>query len=100
VYLCSAENGTLVCLEAKTGKELYSERNHAARYRGSPVYADGKIYLTSRDGVVTVVEAGPKFKRLAENHLPDQMSASPALSNGRIYLRGFTALYAVEKAAQ
>jgi outer membrane protein assembly factor BamB len=94
VYLCR-ENGFLVCLDAKTGKELYSHRTHDQRYRASPVYADGKVYLTARDGTFTVVKAGPKFEVLATNQLPDQTSASPAISNGRIYIRGFKALYAI-----
>jgi outer membrane protein assembly factor BamB len=85
----------LTCLEAKTGNELYSERLHSARYRASPVYADGKIYCTSRDGVVSVIKAGPKFQLLAANRLPDQTAASPAIANGRIYVRGFQTLYAI-----
>ena len=60
VYLCR-ENGVLLCLEAKTGKLLYEESTHKRRHRTSPVYADGKIYLTARDGTVSVVKAGPKF---------------------------------------
>jgi outer membrane protein assembly factor BamB len=96
VYLCR-ENGILMCLDAKTGKEYYSERKgtHNSRHRASPVYADGKIYLTARDGVVTVVKAGPKFEPLATNKLSDDIAASPAIANGRIYLRGFKALYAI-----
>src|SRR5262249_45826430 len=46
VYLCR-ENGNLICLDAKTGKENYQERTHNTRHRASPVYADGKIYLTA-----------------------------------------------------
>jgi hypothetical protein len=94
VYL-SRENGNLICLDAKTGKELYTERTHSDRHRASPVYADGKVYLTARDGTVSVVQAGPKFKLLASNKLPDLFTASPAVANGRIYLRGFEALYAI-----
>ncbi len=94
VYL-GRENGDLICLEARTGKELYQQRTHNHRHRASPVYADGKIYLTARDGVVSVVKAGPKFELLATNRLPDQISASPVIANGRIYLRGFKALYAI-----
>jgi outer membrane protein assembly factor BamB len=94
VYLCR-ENGVLLCLDAKTGKEVYSQRTHDQRYRASPVYADGKVYLTARDGWVSVVKAGPKFELLASNRLPDQISASPLIANGRIYLRGFKALYAI-----
>jgi outer membrane protein assembly factor BamB len=97
VYLCrqwQRETGALICVDAKTGKELYYEKLHAARYRASPVYADGKIYLAARDGTITVVKAGPRFQVLAVNQLPDQITASPVMSNGRIYLRGFEALYA------
>jgi outer membrane protein assembly factor BamB len=94
VYLMG-ESGVLTVLDAKSGKEQYSQRLHAARYRASPVYADGKVYLTARDGVFTVVKAGPKFEQLAENKLPDEFSASPAISNGRIYLRGWKTLYAI-----
>jgi outer membrane protein assembly factor BamB len=94
VYLCR-ENGVLVCLDAKTGEQLYAERAHGHIHRGSPVYADGKIYLTGRDGVITVVKAGPKFEVLATNKLSDEISASPIVSNGRIYLHGWKALYAI-----
>ena len=66
VYLCQDEKGGRVgrlrCVDAKNGRELYSEETHPSRYRASPVYADGKVYLTARDGTVTVVKAGPKFE--------------------------------------
>jgi outer membrane protein assembly factor BamB len=126
VYLCS-ENGLLSCIDAKTGKDYYSERTHASIHRASPVYADGKIYLTAKDGVVTVVRAGTKFEKLATNRLTksdggaqapppppggggpggrrgggrpsfglDSMNASPAISNGRIYLRTYDSLYEID----
>jgi outer membrane protein assembly factor BamB len=94
VYLCR-ENGVLLCLDAKSGQEYYSQRLHASRYRASPVYADGKIYLTARDGTFTVVRAGRKCEVLASNRLPDEFTASPAVSGGKIYLRGFKTLYAI-----
>jgi outer membrane protein assembly factor BamB len=94
VYLCR-EEGTLGCLDAKTGEELYAERVHGARHRASPVYADGKIYLTGRDGRVTVVKPGRTFEVLARNDIHEEISASPAISNGRIYLRSFDALWAI-----
>src|SRR5207249_3475922 len=100
VYLCrqyQREPGALICVDAKSGKELYYETIHAARYRASPVYADGKIYLAARDGFVTVVKAGPKFEVLSEIQMPDQIAASPAIADGRIYLRGFKALYAISE---
>jgi outer membrane protein assembly factor BamB len=99
VYLCR-ENGILICMDAKTGKEHYQERLHPRRYRASPVYADGKIYCTARDGTVTVVKAGSVFQQLAVNKLPDEIAASTVISNGRIYLRGFNALYAIGQSPQ
>jgi outer membrane protein assembly factor BamB len=95
VYLCK-ENGLLICLDAKTGEQKYSQQIFKSRYRASPVYADGHIYLTARDGgVVTVIKAGPKFQEVAVNKLPDEFTASPAPAGGRIYLHGFKTLYAI-----
>ena len=97
VYLQQA-NGVLICVEAKTGKELYNERLNSDRYRASPIYADGKIYTVGRDnGIVSVVKAGPKFELLATNRMPDVFTASPAVSQGRLYLRGFQTLYAISE---
>jgi outer membrane protein assembly factor BamB len=97
VYLVG-EWGTLTCLNAKTGEQQYSEPlfKGRVRHRASPVYADGKIYVTSRDrGSIHVVKAGPKFELLAKTEMPDDFAASPAIADGRIYLRGFKALYAI-----
>jgi outer membrane protein assembly factor BamB len=100
VYICrqyNPEPGALICIDAKTGAERYYEHIHEARYRASPVYGDDKIYLAARDGMVTVVKAGPKFEVLATNQMPDEITASPAIANGRIYIRGFKALYAISE---
>jgi outer membrane protein assembly factor BamB len=96
VYLCR-ENGTLICLDAKTGTQHYEQLTHKGIYRASPVYADGKVYVTAKEGIVTVVKAGPKYEVLATNELPDTLYSSLAISNGRIYLRGWSALYAIGK---
>ncbi len=95
VYLCR-ENDFLICVDAKTGQQKYKQRIWNSRYRASPVCAGGHIYLAARDrGAITVVKAGPMFDEVAVNKLPDEFSASPAISGGRIYLRGFKALYAI-----
>ncbi len=96
VYLCR-EDGELLVLDAVNGNIVYRRDTHNHRHRASPVGGDGKIYTTSRDGVFHVIEAGRTFKKLATNRLPDQFSASPAISNGRIYLRGFKYLWAIEE---
>lgn len=94
VFLCR-ENGVLTCLDAKTGKQFFSERFHAQTYRASPVMADGKLILTAKDGTFTVVKPGEKLEILGKNKLADQFTASPALAGGRLYLRGFASLYAI-----
>ncbi len=94
VFLCR-ENGVLTCLDAKTGKQFFSERFHAQTYRASPVIADGKLLLTAKDGTFTVVKPGETLEILGKHKLADQFTASPAISNGRLYLRGFGSLYAI-----
>ncbi|WP_397569741.1 PQQ-binding-like beta-propeller repeat protein [Schlesneria sp. T3-172] len=96
VYLCM-ENGDLAILRAKTGEQLDYQRTHRQRHRASPVYADGKIYLTARDGQVTVVKAAEKVEILAENQLGEDISSSPAISNGVIYIRSFQHLWAISQ---
>ncbi len=96
VYLCM-ENGNLTVLEAKTGKEVYTQATHRMRHRASPVYGDGKLYLTARDGKVHVIQAGREFKVLAVNDLEEDQSSSPAISNGTIYMRTFQHLWAIRK---
>jgi len=94
VYLCR-ENGNLICLDAKTGEEIYQKATTRDRHRASPVWADGKIYLSARNGIVTVVKAGRDFEILSANNLEENISASPAFSNGRIYIRTFDSLFAI-----
>ncbi len=71
------------------------ERTHSHRHRASPVFADGHLYLTARDGKITVVKAGRNFQIVAQNDTGEAMSASPVISNGTIYLRTFEALWAI-----
>ena len=90
------DNGVMFCLDAKTGTEVYGQqRIKSGTYSGSPVLADGKIYVTNEDGLTTVVQAGPKFEVLAENPLNDYVLSSPAISDGRIYIRTAHHLYAI-----
>ncbi len=58
-------------------------------------FADGKLYLVGREGDMAVVKAGPTFEQVGKNKLPDVFTGSPAVSGGRIYLRGFNYLWAI-----
>jgi len=66
VYL-GDENGRLTSIDAKTGEEVYAARVHGGPHRGSPLYADGKVFLVATDGTVSVVRAGRKYELLAKN---------------------------------
>lgn len=87
--------GIATCLDAKTGKVHWQERiggNHSA----SPLFADGKIYFQSEEGVGVVVEAGPKFKEVARNRLGEPTLASYAVADGALYIRTDKHLYRIE----
>jgi outer membrane protein assembly factor BamB len=96
-YLYSInDRGIMFCLDAKTGKTVYGpQRLRSATYSGSAVLADGKIYITDEDGVTSVVQSGPKFALVAENDLGDYTLSSPAISEGQIFVRTASFLYAI-----
>ncbi len=92
------DNGGFLCLDAKTGKEIYPpQRLKPGTYSSSPVLADGKIYATNEDGVTTVLRAGPKFEIISENALNDYCLSSPAISDGQIFMRTAQHLYCIGK---
>jgi outer membrane protein assembly factor BamB len=96
-YLYSInDRGIMYCLDLKTGSTVYGpQRLRPSTYSGSPVLADGKIYVTDEDGVTSVVQAGPKFALLAENDFGEYTLSSPAVSEGQIFIRTDSALYAI-----
>ncbi len=94
VYLCG-EQGILRCIDVKSGETYYTERTHNARYRASPIYAAGHVYITARDGKVTVVKAGKTFEIVAQNDTGEEQSSTPVLADGTLYLRTFDALWAI-----
>ncbi|MCP4657321.1 MAG: PQQ-binding-like beta-propeller repeat protein [bacterium] len=94
VYL-SRENGMLTAVDAKSGEILYSEMVHRRPHRGSPVYADGKVFLMGGDGTVSVVRAGRKHEVLARNSVGERLASSLAVSGEVLYLRSYEALYAI-----
>jgi outer membrane protein assembly factor BamB len=90
------DRGILWCLEPRTGKEIYGRQRLApGTYSGSPVLADGKIYITNEDGVTSVIKAGPEFQVLAENEFDDYSLSSPAVSGGQIFFRTTKFLWAI-----
>jgi outer membrane protein assembly factor BamB len=85
-------NGIARCLDADTGRVLWKERLQGGYY-ASPLAAEGRVYFLNREGLATVVSAAPRFDRLTENRLDDQTIASPATSDGKLFIRGRKWLY-------
>ena len=92
------DKGITWCLNANTGETIWGpERIEMGIYSSSPVLADGKIYITSEDGVTTVMKAGPNFEILARNNLDDYSLSSVAISDGQLFLRTAQHLYCIGK---
>jgi outer membrane protein assembly factor BamB len=90
-------NGVFDAYELKTGAEVYRQRlaTIGDGYSASPVASDGKIYLSNEDGDMTVVQAGREFKAVATNSMGDLLMATPALSDGVMYVRTAKTLFAI-----
>jgi hypothetical protein len=88
------DTGVLVCLDGKTGEELYRNRLGGA-CNSSPVASDGHIYLSDNDGKTFVVQAGKEFKLLETNQLDERISASPAITGNWLIYRTDSHLYCI-----
>jgi outer membrane protein assembly factor BamB len=92
-----ANNGVLDAYDLASGDEIYRQRLEKVGdgFSASPVAADGKIYLSNEDGDMLVVEAGRTFRQIAVNEMGELVMATPALSNGVMYVRTAKSLVAI-----
>ncbi len=81
-----SDGGIATCMKAATGEVIWQERI-GGNFSASPVAADRRIYFTGDNGETTVIEAGPTFKVLAKNALDEKAQASPAISQGQLFIR-------------
>jgi outer membrane protein assembly factor BamB len=94
-YLIVADDrGTANCFDAATG-ERYWQARVGKSYSTSLVTAGGLAYLVADDGITKVIKPGKELEVVAENELGEYCFASPAISQGRLYLRGEKHLYCV-----
>jgi len=89
-----SDNGVAQCLDAHTGVVHWTQRI-PGEYKASPLAAAGHIYFLNTTGLCTVVAAADRFQKVSENKIDDDTIASPAVSGGRIFLRGKRAIYAI-----
>lgn len=93
------DSGILISFDPATGNVIKQGRLKGAidKYFASPVGADGKVYLISQDGTVSVVKAAGEWEVLAVNSLGDEVFATPAIDDGKLYIRTKSALYCFGK---
>lgn len=95
IYMVT-ELGIAVCLNAATGQVVWQERI-SGNFSASMVYGDGRIYMCSEEGVVTIIEPADEYRLLAVNKLDGQIKATPALAEGSIFLRTTSHLYHISE---
>jgi outer membrane protein assembly factor BamB len=93
------DSGILISFDPTTGNVLKQGRLHGAidKYFSSPVAADDKVFLIGQGGQVSVLKAAGEWEVLAVNELDDEVYATPAIADGRIYIRTRSALYSFGK---
>jgi outer membrane protein assembly factor BamB len=95
LYL-AADNGTVSCLEAKSGNERWNERVGKA-YSSSPVFAGGNIYLLDEDGLATVLKPGSSYEPVSSSKMGERALSSYGIDGNALLLRTEKALYRIEK---
>jgi outer membrane protein assembly factor BamB len=93
VYLWN-DNGVVMCINPKTDETVWQERI-GGNYSGSPLCIGGKLYCIEESGKIAVVAASPTFQDFGMSDLGDASHSTPAVANGRLYLRSFHKLTCV-----
>lgn len=98
LYVTKSRDGILYCLNAKTGETIFGPERlpDTSTLYASLVAADGKVYISDRDGTTVVLAAGPEYKVLAVNQLGEGIDASFALIGSQLFLRTENHLYCLE----
>jgi len=95
-YFC-LDNGVLSVYRLTSGERVYQQRlgDGKSGFTSSPVAAGNRLYLTSEEGRTYVLALGAEYKVLAENEVGETVMATPAISDGVLYVRGRKHLFAV-----
>ena len=93
-----AAQGFFACYGAKTGREVYGKKRigMGTNFSASPIVVGGHIFCFSEDGDVYVVKPGPDFELLNTNSIGEGMMATPAVSDGRMFIRTIKHLYCIQ----
>lgn len=96
IYILNA-TGVAECIEWKTGKVVWNERAGMGGSWGSMVHADGRLYATNQRGETVVIAAKPEFQLIGVNPLGERCNASPAFSNGEVFIRTYGHLWCIRR---
>jgi outer membrane protein assembly factor BamB len=88
------DQGYVSCLRSTTGEQLWREKP-GGKFFGSPVWVNGKLYCITTKGEVVVIKAAPVYELLAINPLGEKSHATPAVADGRMYLRTYSHLICI-----
>jgi len=88
------DGGVASCLKAGSGEIVWQERV-GGNFGASPVSANGRVYFVGDNGETAVIEAGPEFNVLARNPIGEKVQASPAISQGQIFIRTDKSLFCI-----
>jgi outer membrane protein assembly factor BamB len=90
-----SDKGIVTCINAGTGKQVWQKRVGGVGYSGSPVRVADKVYCVDEAGTVVVISAGPEFKELGRVDLNEECRSTPAVADGRMYLRTISHLHSL-----
>jgi outer membrane protein assembly factor BamB len=94
-FLVVSDNGVASCYDSDSGTLHWNKRLDTMNHSASLVTTGGLVYFLADNGVMRVVRPGPEFELVAENSVGEDCYASPAISNGRLFLRSRTKLYCI-----
>ena len=92
-----SERGLVSCIDAESGGKIYSAERIGGQFSGSPIRVKNRLYAISADGEVVVLNAGEKFEVISRIPLGELSRATPAVSDGVMYLRTESQLFSLGK---
>ncbi|MEM7352789.1 MAG: PQQ-binding-like beta-propeller repeat protein [Acidobacteriota bacterium] len=96
LFYIPANGGRLTAWDAVTGERVYRARlSKRGNFTASPVAADGRLYLPTNEGLVYVVKTGREYRELALNDMGEGLTATPSISDGALFIRTRSHLYAL-----
>lgn len=96
IYLVSSRGGTVSCLDATSGEQVYQEKvEGVGACWASPWLYEDQVYFTDEKGTTRIFKAGPSFELVGENKLDDKFWSSVAITSDAYLMKGTEKLYCI-----